>query len=428
MATKQRLRRLIVGLLVLLTCLSAVVATVAIWARATALNTDRWTRLAEEVISEPEVVDALSARLSTSIVNGLQVEDRIRTALAGAERLPAQATVLAQPLTERIQDFLESRIAGFLRSDTGHDLWIRINRAVHERVVSLLRGETRPGVTVEGGTVTLNTTVIINRVLAGTEDLVSDILGRPVTLPSAEELEASGGPDQARALLEERLGVDLPESFGELVVFRSDRLEAAQDAVRLVDRFIVLILVFTLLLVVASLVFSVNRRRTLVQLGIGVLLGAIVARLAIRAVENAIVEGASSRSRGALREVMGNVFSGLVDLTTFLVVAGIVVGVAAYLAGRPAWLVRLGDRARTPTASARLQRIGRWARDHSDGLRFGGVVAALVVLYLVDLSWLSVLVILVLLVAYQLAVSALLSLPSQESEQAEDLQVQPDQR
>jgi Fe-S cluster biogenesis protein NfuA len=426
MATGHRLRRLIVGLLIVLTCLTAVVATVAIWARATALNTDRWTRLAEEVIREPEVVDALSARLSTSIVDGLQVEDRIRTALAGAERLPAQATVLAQPLTERIQDFLEARIAGFLASDAGQDLWIRLNRAVHERVVALLRGETRPGVTVEGGTVTLNTTVIINRVLAGTEDLVSDIIGRPVNLPSAEELEASGGPDQARALLEERLGVDLPENFGELVVFRSDRLEAAQDAVRLVDRFIVLILVITLLLVVASLVFSVNRRRTLVQLGIGVLLGAIVARLAVRAVENAIVEGASSRSRGSLQEVVGIVFSGLVDLTAFLVVAGIVLGVAAYLAGRPAWLVRLGDRARTPATSARLQRLGRWARDHSDGLRFGGVVAALVVLYLVDLSWLSVLVILVLLVAYQLAVSALLSLPSQEGEQPEDLQVQPD--
>jgi Fe-S cluster biogenesis protein NfuA len=426
MATGHRLRRLIVGLLIVLTCLTAVVATVAIWARATALNTDRWTRLAEEVIREPEVVDALSARLSTSIVDGLQVEDRIRTALAGAERLPAQATVLAQPLTERIQDFLEARIAGFLASDAGQDLWVRLNRAVHERVVALLRGETRPGVTVEGGTVTLNTTVIINRVLAGTEDLVSDIIGRPVTLPSAEELEASGGPDQARALLEERLGVDLPENFGELVVFRSDRLEAAQDAVRLVDRFIVLILVITLLLVVASLVFSVNRRRTLVQLGIGVLLGAIVARLAVRAVENAIVEGASSRSRGSLQEVVGIVFSGLVDLTAFLVVAGIVLGVAAYLAGRPAWLVRLGDRARTPATSARLQRLGRWARDHSDGLRFGGVVAALVVLYLVDLSWLSVLVILVLLVAYQLAVSALLSLPSQEGEQPEDLQVQPD--
>jgi hypothetical protein len=426
MAGRRRLRKLLVGFLIGLTCLSAVVATVAIWARATALNTDRWVELADEVIRAPEVVDTLSARLSTSMVDGLQVEDRIRTALGGAERLPTQATVLAQPLTERIRDFLEARVARFLRSDTGRDLWIRINRAVHERVVALLRGETRPSVSVEGGTVTLNTTVIINRVLAGAEDLVSDVVGREVTLPSAEELEASGGPDQARAVLEERLGVDLPESFGEIVVFRSDRLEAAQEAVRLFDRFIVLILVVTVLLLAAALMFSVNRRRTLIQLGVGVLLVTLVARLAVRTVENAIVEGASSRSRGALREVVGSVFSGLVDLTSFLVAAGIVVGVAAYLAGHPRWLVRLADGSRTPVASARLQRLGRWAREHRDGLRFGGVVAAVIVLYLVGVTWISVLVIVVLLVAYQLAVSSLLSLSSEEGEQPEDLQVQPD--
>jgi hypothetical protein len=50
----------------------------------------------------------------------------------------------------------------------------------------------------------------------------------------------------------------------------------------------------------------------------------------------------------------------------------------------------------------------------------------LVVLYLVELSWLSAIIVLVLLVAYELGVSSLLSLPSQEGEQPEDLQVQPD--
>jgi hypothetical protein len=56
------------------------------------------------------------------------------------------------------------------------------------------------------------------------------------------------------------------------------------------------------------------------------------------------------------------------------------------------------------------------------------VIAAVIVLYIVDVSWLSVIVILLLLVAYQIGVSYLLSLSGQDGQQPEDLQVQPDQR
>jgi hypothetical protein len=398
MQSRRRPRRLIVGLLVLLTILTSVAAAVSIWARALLLNTDRWTELADRVIREPEVVEALSERLSTSIVEGLDVEERVRNALAAAERLPAQATVLAEPLTARIHDFLESHIAAFVRSDEGRQLWTRINRATHERIVAVLQGETRPGVTIEGGTVTLNTAVVINGALARAEDLTADIIGKPVSLPSAQELEASGGPDQARALLEERLGVDLPDDFGELVVFRSDRLAAAQEAVRLLDRFPVLVIVVTLLLLAASLVLSVDRRRTLVQLGIGILLGAIAARLAIRAVETAVVDLSAEGARAAVSEVMGNVLSGLVALMTFLIVAGVLVGVAAYLAGRPAWLEGFGTR--TDAAA-------RWVRAHTDGLRLAGLLVAVIALYLVELSWVAVIVVLALLGAYQLVISYL---------------------
>lgn len=414
------LRRSLGGLLVVLTSLSAVSATVAVWARSQVLDTDRWTQLAGQIIDEPEVVNTLAERFSTSVVHGLDVEERIQAALTQAERLPAQAVLLAGPFTSRIQDFLEERVRAFLSSEEGRRLWVELNRRVHQQAVSILRGETRAGVTVEEGTVTLNVIPLIDRVLARVGDLLTDILGRPVSLPTAAEIQASGTPDQARALLEDRLGVQLPDDFGEIVVFRSDRLAAAQDAVRLVDRFVVLLVIVTVVLLAASLLLSVARRRTLVYLGIGLLLATLVARLVARALQQRIVEGVAEGSRGAVQEVAGNAFKGLFDFTTFLLIAGILVAVSAYLAGRPAWVVRLGDRAGTGAASARLVGFGRWAREHRDGLRFGGVLAAVVVLYLVELSWLSVIVTLLLLGAYQLGLSYLLSLPGQDWQQPED--------
>jgi hypothetical protein len=398
MAGVRRRRSALVGLLVGLTCLSAVAATVSIWARALVLNTDRWTELSDQLIREPEVVDALSARLSTSIVEGLEVEERVRNALAGAERLPTQITLLARPVTATIQDVLEDRIATFLQSEEGRHLWVRVSGAAHERVVAVLRGETGPGVTVEEGTVTLNTVPLINRGLGRSEDLIAGILGRPVSLPSAEEIAATGTADEARELLEARLGVDLPDDLGEIVVFRSDRLAAAQDAVRLLDRFITLIILVTFVLLVASLTLSVDRRRTLLQLGIGVLLGALLARLAVRAVEGAIVNAAGSR--GAAREVVGTVFSGLVTFIAFLVVAGIVAAAAAYLAGHPAWLNRGRERFRT-------RGIEAWAGAHVDGLRVAGIAVAVITLFLVDLSWTIVIVVVLLLVAYELGLRSL---------------------
>jgi hypothetical protein len=407
MRTKPR--RWIVGILVVLTCLSALAAMVSVWARALILNTDRWTEMADRVIREPEVVNALSFRLSTSIVEALDVETRVETALAAVEQLPDQATLLAGPLTAGVQGILEERIATFLRSDTGREAWSRVNRFAHERIVAVLRGETPTGITIEDGTATLNTAVIIDGGLMRAEDLISDILGREVTLPTAEELEASGTADRARALLEERLGVDLPENFGELVLFRSDRLAAAQDAVRILDRFVVLILIVTLILLVATLVLSTNRRRTLIQLGIGLLVAALAARLAVRATGNAIVDLAVARSRDAVGIVMSNVFSGLVLITTIVIIAAVIVGVGAYLAGRPAWLERLRTRLSAAASSDSAGSARTWVAAHRDGLRLAGVAVALIVLFLVGLSWVSVIVVLLLLGAYELGVGNLAS-------------------
>jgi uncharacterized membrane protein YqhA len=102
---------------------------------------------------------------------------------------------------------------------------------------------------------------------------------------------------------------------------------------------------------------------------------------------------------------MSNVFAGLMDFTTILLVVGIVVGLAAYLAGRPAWLDRLGERLRTGGAEP-------WVRAHLNGLRFAGVVVVLAALLLMDLSLTGVIVVLVLLGAYELGVSSLAGLRS----------------
>jgi hypothetical protein len=405
MSRGRRFRKWLVGLLVVLTSLGVVASTVAVWARSTIFDSDKWAELSGQIIRNPDVIEGVGIRLSTGIVEGLDVQERIETALAGVEQLPPQAGLLAAPLTEGLRQRLEARIVQVLRTPEVQRLWVRASRNAHAAIVRVLRGETRPGVTIEAGKVTLNLLPLINRALAATQDLISGLLGRPIDVPTAEEIAATGTPDRARQLLEERLGLDLPDNLGRMVVFSSDRLAAAQDAVRLLDTFVVLIIVLTLVFLAAALVLSVARRRTLLQLACGVLIGALVARLIVREVEEAIVGLSSERLRGAVIDVVGDVFVGLVNLTTILLVAGIIVGVGAYLAGRPAWLGRVGEKVRSGPLPEAATRTGAWVQAHLNALRFAGILVAVLILFVIDLSWASALITLVALATLEIGLT-----------------------
>lgn len=395
-----------------------VAATVAVWARAEVLDTDRWVDTVGPLIEEPAVVDAISSRAATAIVDGLGVEDRVRDALVGIQALPDQLGVLAVPITSAIEGRLQQRLASFLETDAARELWVEINRVTHTAFVNLLTGDTREGVSVENGTVTLDLVPLIERALDASEDLLSDVLGRPIDLPDPGSMDPANVA-AAKDRIESSLGVQLPEDFGQIVVFRSDRLAAAQDLVTAVNRGIALVIALAVVLMVAALVLSRNRRRTLLQLGLGIFLAFLVARLAIRAIGRTVVDSVSEGQRGAVGDVVGAVFGSLLAFTTFLFVAGLLVGIAAYLGGRPAWLARLREHLRV--APEQHTALGAWVGGHRDPVRFAGVAVALLALLVVEISWASVLWIALVLLVFEIGVSYLAGPPEPEAEAEPDL-------
>ena len=92
-------------------------------------------------------------------------------------------------------------------------------------------------------------------------------------------------------------------------------------------------------------------------------------------------------------------------------VAGALVAMAAFLAGRPEWLEAMGrgfaklfgvaSDLSTPDTAA-----GRWMAEHLDLLRIAGVAVAIVVLLFVTGSLSAVVVVLIALAVYELALSA----------------------
>jgi ABC-type multidrug transport system fused ATPase/permease subunit len=402
---RQKLRRRLAGLFVFLTVLSLVVTVVGAWARAVALDTDRFVATVGPVIDEPAVQQALSVRLTDRVMEGLQVEDRVATALSGLDTgdLPVSPALLAAPITEGIRTALLKRTEQALASDAVRALWYDVLARAHEQAIALLRGEST-NATIEGDAVYINLLPFINDALASLEQQLSEIFNRTIDVPRI----TADNVTQGVGLLEQQFGVDLPDDFGQIKVFESDALPAAQAAVAAMDRLIYALVALTLVLAIVALVLSPRRLRTVLWLGLGAALGLIVVRRLALRLDDAIVERVSGETnQAAVGAVTSDVFQDLRNFTTLMLIAAIVVGIGAYVAGRPPWLTRTLERASDGTLVPRDTGAVRWIGEHATALQVVTVTLGAMVLLFASLGWTALLIVLVLVAAAWFALTYL---------------------
>ena len=139
---RVKLRKILVGILVVLTCLSITVTTVDTWAHRTLLNTNEWVDTVGPLGTDPQVTAALANFVTTQIVTNLDLEQRAHDAL---EQAVPQAAFLAAPIANAIQGFVHDKMVAFFGSAAWATLWTEANRIAHEQVVNILRGSAGRG-------------------------------------------------------------------------------------------------------------------------------------------------------------------------------------------------------------------------------------------------------------------------------------------
>ena len=158
----------------------------------------------------------------------------------------------------------------------------------------------------------------INDALASLEQQLSEIFNRQIDIPTITE----DNVDQAVGLLEQQFGVELPDDFGQIKVFESDALPAAQAAVVAMDRVLYALVALTLVLAIVAFVLSPRRLRTALWLGFGAAIGLIVVRrLALRLDDAIVARVTGETNQAAVGAVTSDVFQDLRDFTTLLLVA-----------------------------------------------------------------------------------------------------------
>jgi hypothetical protein len=394
---RRRIRRAVVGLLVALSCLLVLLSTTEVWAHRTLLNTGTFVGTVSPVLENPAVTSAVAARATDELFTELNVQGRLKAAL------PPKASIAAAPVTNATKSFVTGELATVLASRQFQAIWTAALTSMHQLVVAVLRGQHTAAVSTSGGYIVLNTVPLINQALGKVSGLASELTGKPVTLPTITSAEP---PQQAVNKLSKALGVPLPTDFGQITLVKSSDLAEVQRGVKAFDRLTLVLPLVTIVLIALSLWLSVNRRRTLLQLAVGVSLLMIVERRVVLH-EQSVLAGDAHNPQLA-QAVLGDLLHGFFVLTAWVLGVALAVLVIAVLCGPYRWAAAFRSRVqqtwRNITAArgdGHRGRVVSWMAAHAGGLQLGGAVVAGILLLIVSVSWLSFLIIGVLLAAYE---------------------------
>ena len=381
--------------------LGVLVSALALWAHRIVFDTDAYVRVVAPVAQDPQARSAVADFVAAKTVQAVNLNDRIESAL------PSSAKMAAPALTQALQQYLADEVRKVLATTAAQQLWVDINRLAHEQLISALRDQNK-FITVGHEDVRLNLLPLVAVALQKLEDKIPRLLGKDVTLP---RIDPATAPDDIRTLLQDALGRKLPADFGTIALLHGDTGYRAKQTLKLFNNLVILVVLLTVVLVAAALLVAVRRWRTALWLGLGALLAFAGARVIEARLERAAVDAIKSQGGAAVaRSVLASAIASLNGFLVWIAVAGVIVTVAAFLAGRPEWLRAMGggfarlfgvaSDLSTPDTGA-----GRWMAEHLDLLRVAGVAVAVVVLLFVTGSVAGVTAVVLALIVYELALT-----------------------
>jgi hypothetical protein len=213
-AGRQRWRTIVAVLLIVLGCVLAPLAGVAVWARNQVTNTDRYVRTVAPLAADPAIQAAVADQITAQIFTYLDIQgltNQVVDALAARGLRPRVADQLrgfAAPLASGIQSFVRTEVGKIVQSQAFADAWVQANRVAHQALVKALTGQGGGAVTVEGDTVNLNLAPFIETVK---QRLVASGFGLAARIP---EVNASFVLFDVKNLTRARSAFDLLNTLG----------------------------------------------------------------------------------------------------------------------------------------------------------------------------------------------------------------------
>jgi hypothetical protein len=400
-AARQRWRIVAATLLIVLGCVLAPLAGVAVWARNQVTNTDRYLATVAPLASDPAIQNAIADQITAQVfayidVQGLTVQAVDALADRGlSPQLANQLRALSTPIVNGVQGFTRTQVGKVVQSPAFADAWLQANRLAHEELVKALTGEGGGAITVENDTVSINLAAFIQTV--------------------KQQLVAAG------FTLAERI----PAVNASFVLFQSKDITRARSAFGLLTTLGNWLPVIALLLIGLGVYVARDHRRALIGAGLGVAVAMLALALGLAMFRSIYLDAvpATVLPHDAAAVLYDTIVRFLrAGLRTVFVLA-LVVAAGAFLTGRSVTATRtrqgLADavgwlRRGAEGAGLRTGPVGTWVHANRRLLRIGAVVLASLALVFWDRPTGKVVLGLALALLAVLAVIEFLARPGQD--------------
>ncbi|WP_370417934.1 hypothetical protein AB8O64_04290 [Streptomyces sp. QH1-20] len=210
-ARHRRTRYAGASVLLVLAFVLSPLAVVATWVNAEVSDTGRYVQTVAPIATDPPVQNLVTDRLTDRVVGNVDVKsitDALGGALAKAGAPPGvvdKTPLLTGPLQNALDSAVHDVVAGAVKSDQFAQAWDGANRRAHAAVVKTLTGEGNSAVEAKGDTIVLDMGTVIDNV---------------------KERLVDAGYEKA---------ADIPDVDKTVPLLKTDKLDNAQDAMRLLN-------------------------------------------------------------------------------------------------------------------------------------------------------------------------------------------------
>jgi hypothetical protein len=311
-------RSIAVWTLIVLASLLALVSALTVWSKQQLLDTDKFTSSSAKLLANDEIRATLSARLVDLLNERVDVESQLE------QKLPPRAKGAAPAIAAAIQNSAGQVINAFLGTAQAQQLWEQANRRAHGALVNVLEGKDAGPISTANGNVVLDLRPLIKRV--------------------AERVGVG-----------ERLKERAPPDAGEIVLLKSDQLDAAQKGVRALNALSSWLWLAVVALLALAVYLAHGKRRTMLEaVGFALLTVGVLVLIVRRFVGDWIVDSLVKveSSKPAVHAIWAIETDLLRDLALALVFYGLFALLAAIVAG-PSRLAVGVRRSLAPTWRAR---------------------------------------------------------------------------
>lgn len=296
--------------LIVVASIIAFLAVFSIWANRQLLETDNWVDTSTELLEDEEIRGQLSNFMVDTIYANVDVQGEL------AQTLPPRLQPLAGPAAGALRTLLDRLANEALQRPRVQEAWESINRAAHERLITV----------------------------------VEENIDEPVTLDLGTIVEGVGG--QAGLKIADRL----PPDAGQIEVIPADDLSTARKIVNLLEKSALWLTLLALILFAIAIYLARGwRRQALRAVGFAFIAVGIAIAAAQSFAGGYVVDTLASTD--AVKPAVENTYeigtSLLSDGAGAMAFYGIVIVLGAWLAG-PGGVATSVRRALTPLLENRL--------------------------------------------------------------------------